>query len=95
MAKKLNGTLRTAGIILGIVLTFGSIIWAIAMQSGDLEGAIEDIAEQKTECAEVEERVNTVEKAVIKIETKMEHFQKGQDDMMTIQREILDELRRP
>ncbi len=94
MAKKINGTLKTIGIITAIIVTMGGLIWAFATQSEHLDGAIKDIAEHEVKYEKVEVRVNTVEKAVIKIETKMEHFQKGQDDMMVMQREILDELRK-
>jgi len=95
MAKKLNGALlKNFWIILCIVAMLGGVIWALATQSGDLEDAVEDIAEQKKEYNKVELRVDTVEKAVIKIETTMGHFKEGQDDMMTMQKEILDELRK-
>jgi len=94
MTRQPNGSLKTAGIIIGIVLTLGGIIWAFATQSGNLDGAIEDIDKHEKQYEKVEGRVNTVEKAVIKIETTMGHFQKGQEDMMSIQKEILGELRK-
>ena len=94
MAKMLNGTLKTTLIAISITLAIGGIIWAFAGRSGKLDVAIEDIAENELKYDKVEVRVNTVEKAVIKIETKMEHFQKGQDDMIKMQGEILDELRK-
>lgn len=94
METKLNGTLKTVLKIITIVLAVGSILWALAGRSGKLDVAIADIAGQKEESEKVEGRVNIVEKAVIKIETKMEYFQKGQDSMVKMQGEILDELRK-
>lgn len=84
---KINGTLKTAGIVLGIILTVGGVIWALATQSGNLDEVIEDVAKHEVKYDKVEIRVNTVEKAIIKIETNMEH-------MMTMQGQILDELRK-
>jgi hypothetical protein len=91
---KLNGIVKTAGIAITIVLAIGSIIWAVAIRSGNLDGLIEDIAKHEVKYDKVEERVDTVEKVVIRIETNMKHFQKGQDDMVLMQREILNELRK-
>ena len=82
---KINGTLKTVGIAITIILAIASILWAVAGRSGELEKAVKDIAEQKKECKETKGRVNTVEKAVIKIETHMEH-------MITMQGIIFKEI---
>ena len=88
MATMINGVfLKNFWIILCIVALVGGVIWALATQSGELDDAVEDIAEHKEEYVKVEGRVDTVEKAIIKIETNQGH-------MMVMQREILDELRK-
>lgn len=92
MAK--NGSTRLIISIIGIALALGGILWAMAIQSGQLDGAIEDIVEQESNHEKVIVRIDTVEKAIIKIETKMDYIQKGQDDLMEMQRQVLDELRK-
>ncbi len=64
-----------------------SSIWALATQSGELDAAVKNIAGHELKYDKVEVRVNTVEKAVIKIETNQTHMMKKQE-------EILDELRK-
>lgn len=88
MAEKLNGALlRNFWVILCIVALIGGVIWALATQSGELNAAVEDIAEHEEKYDKVELRVDTVEKAIIKIETNQTHMMKKQE-------EILDELRK-
>ena len=91
---KINGTLKTIAVIISVMVAVGSIVWSVAIRSDDLEDLIVEVAEHEEKYEKVEVRVNTVEKAVIKIETHMEHFQEGQEDMITMQRQILDELRK-
>lgn len=84
---KINGTWKTIAVILSIVVAAGGIVWSVAVRSDNLDDVIKEVAEHKKKYDEVEVRVNTVEKAIIKIETNQGH-------MMGMQEKILYELRK-
>ena len=79
---KINGTLKTILVVISIVVAAGSIVWAVAIRSGNLDGLIKDVAEHEEKYDKAETRVDTVEKAVIKIETNQTHMMKKQDEIL-------------
>jgi len=86
MAKRMNGgVLRNIGIVVGILLAIGSIIWAFAIQSGSLTHIESDIVEVKREAKIVNNRVDKVEDAVILIQSDISYIQR---DVAKILKEV-------
>ncbi|KKN74440.1 hypothetical protein LCGC14_0390600 [marine sediment metagenome] len=79
---KINGTWKTIGVIISVMVAVGSIVWSVAIRSDNLDDLIKDVAEHEEKYEKVEVRVNTVEKAVIKIETNQEHMMKKQEEIL-------------
>jgi len=71
-----NGNLRMIGIILGILLAAGGVIWGFATQSGNLDHAIINVAKVELKSEAVVLRVGKVEDAVIKMETDISYIQR-------------------
>lgn len=92
MAK--NGTLKTLGIITGIILAIGGTIWALATQSSHLDYTRGEVVSIIKDVEVIDGRVDKVEDAVILIQSDLKHIKNDVSEQKTLSKEILRELRK-
>ena len=87
MTKRNGLTLRSISIAICILLALGSIIWGFAAHSGDVDRMIVDVKS-------LDKRVDTVEDAVIVIQSDFKHIKSDLIEQKELSREILREIRK-
>ena len=94
MTKRNGLTLRNISIAIGILLALGGILWGFAVHSGDVDRVIVDVIEVEGNIKSLDKRVDTVEDAVIVIQSDFKHIKSDLIEQKELSREILREIRK-
>ena len=78
MARKNRLTLKNISITIGILLAVGSaasgIVWAFAIQSGNLVHVIKDVKEAEAEISAMDMQIGSIQKTVNLNQNNLEHI---------------------
>ena len=93
MNKKLNGlTFRNVSIAIGIFLAIGGVVWAIAIQSGNLDRVVKDVVKTEEEVEEIDARLDMVEDIVSIIQNDLNYIRGDIAEQKELSKQILLEV---